>query len=57
MVPVTFMDGSTHSVFVDPATTATELKKELVDMTGLTDHYGFSVYIAIFDKVGLVQYS
>uniref|UniRef100_A0A4W4E271 FERM domain-containing protein n=1 Tax=Electrophorus electricus TaxID=8005 RepID=A0A4W4E271_ELEEL len=51
MLPVTFMDGTTKTLLADSATTAKELCNALADKIGLQDRFGFSLYIALFDKV------
>ncbi|KAI1903183.1 hypothetical protein AGOR_G00024590 [Albula goreensis] len=51
MLPVTFMDGTTKTLLTDSATTARELCNALADKIGLRDRFGFSLYIALFDKV------
>ncbi|GAB6021168.1 hypothetical protein CHUAL_003798 [Chamberlinius hualienensis] len=51
MLPVTFMDGTTKTLLADSATTARELCTHLADKIGLKDQFGFSLYIALFDKV------
>ncbi|CAH6792656.1 Myo7a [Phodopus roborovskii] len=51
MLPVTFMDGTTKTLLTDSATTAKELCNALADKISLKDHFGFSLYIALFDKV------
>lgn len=50
MLPVTFMDGTTKTLMTDSATTAKELCNALADKIGLKDRFGFSLYIALFDK-------
>lgn len=52
MLPVTFMDGTTKTLLTDSATTAKELCSALSDKINLRDRFGFSLYIALFDKVG-----
>nr|XP_006627875.2 PREDICTED: unconventional myosin-VIIa isoform X2 [Lepisosteus oculatus] len=51
MLPVTFMDGTTKTLLTDSATTAKELCNALADKINLKDRFGFSLYIALFDKV------
>ncbi|CDQ93110.1 unnamed protein product [Oncorhynchus mykiss] len=51
MLPVTFMDGTTKTLLTDSATTASELCNALADKISLRDRFGFSLYIALFDKV------
>ncbi|XP_037696715.1 unconventional myosin-VIIa isoform X2 [Choloepus didactylus] len=51
MLPVTFMDGTTKTLLTDSATTAKELCHALADKISLKDRFGFSLYIALFDKV------
>ena len=54
MLPITFMDGTTKTLLADSATTARELCNQLSDKIGLKDQFGFSLYIALFDKVHTV---
>lgn len=51
MLPVTFMDGTTKTLLTDSATTAKELCSALSEKINLQDRFGFSLYIALFDKV------
>ncbi|XP_064639535.1 myosin-VIIa-like isoform X2 [Lineus longissimus] len=51
MLPITFMDGNTKTLLADSATTARELCQQLADKINLKDQFGFSLYIALFDKV------
>lgn len=53
MLPITFMDGNTKTLLADSATTAKELCQQLAEKIGLKDQFGFSLYIALFDKVNL----
>lgn len=54
MLPITFMDGTTKTVLTDSAMTARELCGALADKINLHDRFGFSLYIALFDKVSKI---
>jgi len=56
MLPITFMDGNTKTLLADSATTAKELCQQLSERIGLKDQFGFSLYIALFDKVSLAVF-
>ena len=53
MLPITFMDGNTKTLLADSATTAKEICVHLSEKIGLHDPFGFSLYIALFDKVSM----
>lgn len=55
MLPVTFMDGTTKTLLTDSATTSAEFCNALADKIGLQDRFGFSLYIALFDKACISQ--
>lgn len=51
LLPITFMDGTTKTLLADSATTAKELCQQLSEKVRLSDQFGFSLYIALYDKV------
>lgn len=50
-IQVTFMDGTMLTVSADSATTSREICDELADNISLKESFGFSLFIAYFDKV------
>ena len=57
LLPITFMNGNTKTLLADSATTAKELCEQLSERIALKDQFGFSLYIALFDKVSQVPYA
>ncbi|KAJ1347387.1 hypothetical protein KIN20_002426 [Parelaphostrongylus tenuis] len=51
MLAVTLMDSSVKTLSADSATTAGELCTVIAEKVNLKDKFGFSLYIALFDKV------
>ena len=51
VLPITFMNGHTPPALADSATTARELCEQLSSRMELKDQFGFSLYIALYDKV------
>jgi hypothetical protein len=50
-VTLTLMDGRTISVPVDSASTSGEICQMLSQKVQLKDSFGFSVYVALYEKV------
>ena len=48
---VACMNGCTETVFADSASTSYEICSVLSQKIGLKDHFGFSLFIAVLDKV------
>ncbi|XP_063838937.1 myosin-VIIa-like [Ostrinia nubilalis] len=51
LLTVTLMDESMKTVQSDSATTSEEICQQIADSIGLTDTFGFSLYITLYDKV------
>ncbi|RDD41603.1 Myosin-VIIa [Trichoplax sp. H2] len=50
-IPLTFMDGTNTTATADSATTAKELCAQLAQKKSMKEKFGFSLYIALHDKV------
>lgn len=55
VIDVTFMDGTVKKLSADSATTAEELCNQLYKNIKLKDYFGFSLFIALFDKVNVLK--
>lgn len=55
MVAVTLMDGRTLSLPVDSASTAGEICQALAKKVQLSDTFGFSLYVSMYEKVMTFQ--
>lgn len=51
LLTVTLMDESMKTIQSDSATTSEEVCQQIADSIGLTDLFGFSLYITLYDKV------
>ncbi|XP_023954785.2 myosin-VIIa [Bicyclus anynana] len=51
LLTVTLMDETMKTVQSDSATTSEEVCQQIADNIGLTDSFGFSLYITLYDKV------
>lgn len=47
------MDGSSHQIEVDSASTANEICLQLGATIGIQDIFGFSIFIKLFEKVNI----
>lgn len=57
VISVTLMDGRTLSLPVDSASTSKEVCQILSQKVKLQDTFGFSLYVAVFDKVCFLFWS
>ncbi|XP_019876972.2 myosin-VIIa-like isoform X2 [Aethina tumida] len=53
---VKLLDGTVHDVEADSASTAEEICQQISTAIQLRDTYGFSLYIAIYDKVSSIGF-
>ncbi|KAJ0181662.1 hypothetical protein K1T71_002384 [Dendrolimus kikuchii] len=51
LLTVTLMDESLKTVQTDSASTSEEICQQIAENIGLTDTFGFSLYITLYDKV------
>ncbi|XP_050685505.1 myosin-VIIa-like isoform X2 [Leptidea sinapis] len=51
ILTITLMNEAIKTVESDSATTSEEICQQIADNVGLTDTFGFSLYITLFDKV------
>ncbi|XP_047042430.1 myosin-VIIa-like isoform X1 [Helicoverpa zea] len=51
LLTVTLMDESMKTVQADSASNAEEICQQIAESIGLTDSFGFSLYITLYDKV------
>ncbi|XP_047506953.1 myosin-VIIa-like [Pieris napi] len=51
LLTVTLMDETMKTVQSDSATTSDEICQQIADNVGLSDTFGFSLYITLYDKV------
>lgn len=50
---VALLDGRSVDLHLDSASISAEVCRALADKINLQDTYGFSLYISLFDKVGM----
>lgn len=50
---VALLDGRSVDLHLDSASISAEVCRALADKINLQDTYGFSLYISLFDKVGV----
>ncbi|KAM3962821.1 myosin-VIIa [Aphomia sociella] len=51
LLSVTLMDESVKTIQSDSATTSEEICQQIAENIGLTDMFGFSLYVTLYDKV------
>lgn len=49
------MDGGVRQIEVDSSSTASEVVLQISKNVGVTDPFGFAIFIKLFDKVGYVN--
>lgn len=50
-IPLHMVDGTTKNITIDSATTAYEACSVVVDLLGLADKFGFSLFVSLDDKI------
>lgn len=55
IVSVTLMDGRTINLPVDSASTSREICQILANKIKLNDTFGFSLYVALYEKVSFIS--
>ena len=50
-ITVTLMDNSHYSIKADSATIAKEITQTISEKANITDDFGFSLFVTLFDKV------
>ena len=51
ILPVSLMDGNTKTFVVDSTSMVGELVRLVADKMSVKDVFGFSLYVALFEKV------